>query len=102
MNTLQVNLLDVDVPLETVDSNLAGTRQLGTVYVSAGAGEMAIGVHLDLIAVETVDGIQRCVDPDHEEDYERVLALCGDGPLCTIKLPGLTYEYIVFAYPFAD
>lgn len=101
MLRMRFNLLDV--PLEIIDEDHVGAVLLGTSYVSGEGPGTSVGIHVDLIAVKTDEnGMQQAVDICREADYERALEICGDGPLGTIRITGMPYDYIVLAYPFAQ
>lgn len=58
--------------------------------------------HVEAILVTVNDqGIQEAVDPSFETNLDHISALCGDGPLETIKIPPYDGDFVVVIYPFA-
>lgn len=89
----------------TIDGWTDNTCTDGVEALAALHGQATIAggfFHVEAIRVYEEDHRQRAVDPAFQEDLDKAMDICGDGPLMAVKIEGYEGEYVIIIYPHAD
>ena len=104
MSTASVAHMPIDLPFDFENSLLpngdfaddqpAETR----LWCSVNLGGMAL--HMEAIQVAEIDGMQRAVNPDLEDDLDALSRIANTGPFRTTTIRGK--EYVLVLTPYCE